>query len=208
MKINFEKELPAIFLDKEKKKEAESDVKRHLQAVKTHWKALQDIPDIAAAVQTLDEALDGNEAIRIITQKFYETDMLPLPYAEKQAIKKEWDKMLTEVEIHIEELNNNFDFFPLGYLQKEDENDPLTLYIAPKDLRDLIEEKATVEVPQEAHDLYNEWLKVVEAAKNFEQYQFNHDLNVRDVIQVFQHIRDANDFAKNWFYGTWKRYVK
>lgn len=208
MKLNFEKQLPTTLIDREKKREAESDVKRHLQAVKSHWKALQQMPDIADAVRTLDDALDGGEAKNIIGKKMFEIDLLPLPYDEKKALINQWEKMLVEVENHVEELNNSFDFFPLGYLQCKEENNPDTLFISQKDLRLTIEEVAKVKIPQEAHDLYAEWLKVVEAAKNFEQYQFNHNLNVRDVVSVFEHMRDANDFAKNWYYGTWKRYIK
>lgn len=69
MKLNFEKQLPTTLIDREKKREAESDVKRHLQSVKTHWKALQQMPDIADAVRTLDDALDGGEAKNIIGKK-------------------------------------------------------------------------------------------------------------------------------------------
>lgn len=205
MKKLYENELPSTVIDRERRREVEKAISRNLTEIKKHWKALQSMPDIAHTVQTIDEALDGQGAIDIITQKIYETDMLPLPYEEKQAIKLQWDKMLSEVEEHCEELNKCFDFFPLGYVECPD-GTPDSLCVKPKFYRLIVDEKTTIEIPDEAKELYQEWLKVVEAAENFEKYQFNHNLNVRDAVSCFQRIRNAEDFANNWLKGTWKRF--
>lgn len=205
MKNNFSSSLPDYVQDRERRRETEREISRNLAEIRNHWKAMLQIPEIAEKCKNIDVACEYQFLIEGIDKKISEVQAMPLPITDKNEVMCEWKEIKRQVQYHGEKLVEAVDYFPCGYLLIEDGN-PSSVDIAPKDRKELEIKGATVAVPDAAKELYAVFLKVVEAAKEFEAYQFNLNLNVRDFISCITHIRDAEDFAKNWISGTWKRY--
>lgn len=205
MKNNFSSSLPDYVQDRERRRETEREISRNLAEIRNHWKAMLQIPEIAEKCKNIDVACEYQFLIEGIDKKISEVQAMPLPITDKNEVMCEWKEIKRQVQYHGEKLVEAVDYFPCGYLLIEDGN-PDTVDISPKDRKELEIKGATVAVPAEAKELYQVFINVVEAAKEFEAYQFNLNLNVRDFISCITHIRDAEDFAKNWISGTWKRY--
>ena len=205
VKMNFDKSLPDYVQDREKRRETEREISRNLAAIKEHWAALLAIPEIAERVKDINQALDYEDLLLSIDKKIKEVEAMPLPITDKNEVVQEWKEILRNIQFNCEKLVEAEEYFPCGYVTIEDGN-PSSVDISPKDRKIMEDKGATVAVPQEAKDLYQVFYKVVQAAKEFEDYQFNHNLNVRDFIGCITHIRNAEEFAKKWLNGTWKRY--
>ena len=204
-KLNFENSLPDKVQVREKRRETEREISRNLAAIKEHWAALLSIPEIANLVKDINKALDYEDLLSSIDKKIAEVQAMPLPITDKSEVIQEWKEIKRNIQYHCEKLVEAEEYFPCGYVTIGDGN-PSSVDIIPKFRKELEDKGATVAVPQEAKELYQVFLNVVEAAREFEEYQFNLNLNVRDFISCITHIRDAEDFAKNWISGTWKRY--
>ena len=204
-KLNFENSLPDVVQVREKRRETEREISRNLAAIKEHWAALLNIPEIADKVKDINLALDYEDLLLSIDKKITEVQAMPLPITDKNEVIQEWKEIKRNIQFHCEKLVEAEEYFPCGYVTIEDGN-PSSVDISPKDRRELEEKGATVAVPAEAKELYKVFMNVVEAAQEFEKYQFNHNLNIRDFVSCVMHIRNAEEFAKNWISGTWKRY--
>lgn len=204
-KLNFENSLPDVVQVREKRRETEREISRNLAAIREHWKAMQSIPEIAEKCKDIDVACEYDFLIEGIDKKISEVDAMPLPITDKNEVICEWKEIKRQVQYHGEKLLEAVDYFPCGYLLIEDGN-PDAVDISQKDRKELEIKGATVAVPDAAKELYQVFMKVVEAAQEYEKYQFNKNLNVRDFISTITHIRDAEEFAKNWISGTWKRF--
>lgn len=205
MKNNFSNSLPDYVQDRERRRETEREISRNLAEIRNHWKAMLQIPEIAEKCKDIDVACEYEFLLSDIDKKISEVEAMPLPITDKKEVICEWKEIKRQVQYHGEKLVDAVDYFPCGYLIIDDAN-PDAVDISQKDRKIMEDKGATVAVPQEAKELYKVFMKVVEAAKEFEAYQFNHNLNVRDFISCITHIRNAEDFAKNWISGTWKRY--
>lgn len=204
-KMNFEQKLPDKVQVREKRRETEREISRNLAAIKEHWAALINIPEISERVKDINQALDYEDLLLSIDKKIKEVQAMPVPVTDKNEIIGEWREIKRQVQYHCEKLVEAEEYFPCGYVTIEDGN-PSSADISPKDRKELEIKGSTVQVPQEAKDLYEVFMKVVQAVKEFEEYQFNHNLNIRDFVSCVMHIRNAEEFAKNWINGTWKRY--
>lgn len=205
VKLNFEKSLPDVVQVREKRRETEREISRNLAAIKEHWAALLDIPEISEKVKDINLALDYEDLLLSIDKKITEVQAMPLPITDKNEVIQEWKEIKRNIQFHCEKLVEAEEYFPCGYVTME-EGKPETVDISPKDRKELEIKGATVAVPDAAKELYQVFMKVVEAAQEYEKYQFNKNLNVRDFISTITHIRDAEEFAKNWISGTWKRF--
>lgn len=196
MKNNFSNSLPDYVQDRERRRETEREISRNLAEIRNHWKAMQSIPEIAEKCKDIDVACEYEFLLENIDKKIAEVQAMPLPITDKNEVICEWKEIKRQVQYHGEKLLDAVDYFPCGYLIIDDGN-PDAVDISPKDRRELETKGATVAVPQEAKDLYQVFIKVIQAAKEFEDYQFNHNPNVRDFISCITHIRNSEDFAKN-----------
>lgn len=190
MKNNFSNSLPDYVQDRERRRETEREISRNLAEIRNHWKAMQSIPEIAEKCKDIDVACEYEFLLENIDKKIAEVQAMPLPITDKNEVICEWKEIKRQVQYHGEKLLDAVDYFPCGYLIIDDGN-PDAVDISPKDRRELETKGATVAVPQEAKDLYQVFIKVIQAAKEFEDYQFNHNLNVRDFISCITHIRNS-----------------
>lgn len=205
MKLNFESKLPDFVQVIDRRRETRREIDRNLAAIREHWAAMLAIPEIAEKAKDVCVALTYEDLLPEIDKKIADAQTLPLPITDKNEVIAEWKEIKRQIIFHGEKLVEAEGFFPLGYVVFEHGN-PDAVTMRPKDRREMEDKGATVAVPDEAKELYQSFMKVVDAAKDFENFQFNHNLNVRDFLSVITHVRDAEDFAKNWINGTWKRY--
>lgn len=206
MKLNFESKLPDFVQVIDHRRETRREIDRNLAAIREHWAAMLAIPEIAEKVKDINYALDYENLLPPIDQKITDVYAMPLPVTDKNEVIAEWKEIRRQIIFHGEKLVEAFEYFPLGYAYVAEYGNPESVTIRPRDRRELEDKGATVAVTDAAKELYEVFMNVVQAAKEFENYQFNHNLNVRDFLSVITHIRDAEDFAKNWINGTWKRY--
>ena len=204
-KTRFAESLPDFILDMEARRETSREISRKLADVKKYWQAMLDIPEIAEKAKDIDIACEYEFLIEDIDKKIADVQSMPLPAAEKAKLIADWKETKRLIQVNGEKLVQAFDYFPGGYIDMED-GDPSTVHIIPQFRKELEDKGATVAVPQEAKELYQVFLKVVEAAKEFEEYQCNHNLNVRDFGSCLYHIRTTEEFARNWIKGTWRKY--
>ena len=66
--------------------------------------------------------------------------------------------------------------------------------------------ESKIQIPEEARELYSQFLAAIQAIQDFHQYERDNGLNERDFISIIGHIHNAEEFATNWIYGTWKKY--
>ena len=89
-KIKFEKTLPDFVKDREKRRDAERDISRHLQEIHTHWAAMLAIPEIAEKCKDIDVACEYENFITDIEKKIAEVQAMPLPITDKNQVICEW----------------------------------------------------------------------------------------------------------------------
>lgn len=205
MKLKFEENLPDFIQIMERRRETRREIDRRLAEIREHWSAMLAIPEIAEKAKDICQALTYEDFLPEIDKKIEDAQTLPLPIIDKNEVIAEWKEIKRQIIFHGERLVEAEGFFPLGYVSFENGN-PEATTIKPKDRKEIEDKGATVAVPDAAKELYQVFMRVVDAANEFENYQFNHNLNVRDFLSVITHVRDAEDFAKNWVNGTWKRY--
>lgn len=205
MKLNFESKLPDFVQVIDRRRETRREIDRNLAAIREHWAAMLAIPEISEKAKDICQALTYEDFLPEIDKKITDVQAMPLPIIDRNEVIAEWKEIRRQIIYHGEKLVEAEGFFPLGYVVFE-YGQPDAVTMRPGDRREMEDKGATVAVPQEAKDLYQSFMNVVKAAKEFENYQFLHNLNVRDFISVVTHVRDTEDFAKNWINGTWKRY--
>lgn len=204
-KTRFAESLPDFIQDMEARRETSREISRKLADVKKYWQAMQNIPEIAEKTKDIDVACEYEFLIEEIDKKIADVQSMPLPAAEKAKLIADWTEIRRLIQVNGGKLVEAADYFPGGYLSIEN-NDPESVTIKPIDRQQLEEEGATIAVPQEAKELYEQFMKVVRAAEEWENYQYAHNLNIRDFVSTYTHISSAEDFAKNWLKGTWKRF--
>lgn len=203
-KTRFAESLPDFIQDMEARRETSREISRKLVDIKKYWQAMLKIPEIAEKAKDIDVACEYELLIADIDMKITDVQSMPLPAAEKAKLIADWKEIRRQVQVNGEKLVEAVDYFPCGYLSIEN-NSPESVTIKPIDRQQLEEEGATIAVPQEAKELYEQFMKVVRAAEEWENYQYAHNLNIRDFVSTYTHISSAEDFAKNWLKGTWKR---
>lgn len=202
----YEPNLPETVKSKDKFNEAYERALNAVQQAKTHWGALLSIPEIKDRLSDINKALDEKEEISLyFSEKIKEVEALPLPSTEKAKILQEWLKIKAETEAHLTALEEAFDTLPCGYMDYE-ENRPDTLTISEKSLKEYATRESLIQVPDEARELYNKFLAAISAINEFHTYEKEKNLNERDFISILGHVHSAEEFAKNWVYGTWKKY--
>ena len=203
---NYQPNLPQTISSKERFNEAYERALNAVQQAKTHWGALLSIPEIKDRLSDINKALDEREEISLyFSEKIKEVEALPLPSTEKAKLLNEWQKIKAETEAHLSALEEAFDELPCGYLEYE-ENRPETLTISEKSLKEYATRESLIQVPDEARELYSKFLAAISAINDFHRYEKQKGLNERDFISVLGHIHNAEEFAQNWIFGTWKKY--
>ena len=202
----YEPNLPETVKSKDKFNDAYDRALNAVEKAKTHWSALLSVQEIEERLRDINKALDEREEIsRYFSQKIKEVEALPLPSTEKAKILQEWQKIKAETEAHLSALEEAFDTLPCGYMDYE-ENRPDTLTISEKSLKEYATKESLINVPEEARELYNKFLAAISAINEFHTYEKEKNLNERDFISILGHVHSAEEFAKNWVYGTWKKY--
>lgn len=202
----YEPNLPETVKSKDKFNDAYDRALNAVEKAKTHWGALLSIPEIKDRLSDINKALDEREEISLyFSEKIKEVEALPLPSTEKAKLLNEWQKIKAETEAHLSALEEAFDELPCGYLEYE-ENRPETLTISEKSLKEYATKESLIQVPDEARELYSKFLAAISAINDFHAYEKEMSLNERDFISILGHIHNSEEFAKNWVYGTWKKY--
>ena len=205
MKLKFEENLPDFIQIMERRRETRREIDKRLAEIREHWAAMLAIPEISEKVKDINQALAYEDLLPPIDKKIDDVQAMPLPITDQTEVIAELKEIKRQIIYHAEKLVEAYEYFPCGYVVFE-YGQPDAVTMRPRDRRDMEDAGATVAVPDEAKELYESFMNVVKAAKEFENYQFLHNLNVRDFISVVTHVRGAEDFAKNWINGTWKRY--
>lgn len=203
---NYEPNLPKTVQSKAKFNEAYTTALNAVEEAKTHWVALLSIQEIKDRLQDINKALDEREEISLyLSQKIREVEALPIPQTEKAKLIQEWKNIKADAERHLTGLEEAFDELPCGYMEYE-ESKPETLTISEKSLKEYATKESLINVPEEARELYNKFLAAISAINEFHTYEKEKNLNERDFISILGHVHSAEEFAKNWVYGTWKKY--
>ena len=209
MNIRFDiytPELPQSIQDKDKEREAHKDTLQAIQAAKNHWGALLRMPELVDRCYNLDEASDTLFTFKdLYADKIKGVEKMPLPSASKAQMIKEWREAEKQAESHLQALNKALDKIPDGYLSYSD-GDPESLCISPKDMMAIEKQAGTIKVPYEAQELYNKFVEACKAIEAFHSYQREKGYNVRHFVDCCMHINSAEDFAKCFINGTWKKY--
>lgn len=202
----FEENLPQTISSKERFNEAYERALNAVQQAKVHWGALLSVQEIKVHLCDINKALDEKEEISLyFSEKNKEVEALPLPSTEKAKLQQKWQKLKAETETHLTALEEAFDTLPCGYMEYE-ENKPETLRISDKNLKEYTTKESLINVPDEARELYNKFFAAISAINEFHRYEKEKNLNERDFISILGHVHSAEEFAKNWVYGTWKKY--
>ena len=203
---HYQPNLPQTISSKERFNEAYERALNAVQQAKVHWGALLSIEEIKEPLKDINKALDEREEISCyFSQKIKQVEALPLPSNEKAKLQQEWQKLKAKAEKHLNALEEAFDELPCGYLDYE-ENKPETLTISEKNLKEYATKESLINVPDEARELYNKFFAAISAINEFHRYEKEKNLNERDFISILGHVHSAEEFAKNWVYGTWKKY--
>lgn len=202
----FEPKLPRTIKSKAKFNKAYTDALNAVKQAKEHWRALLATPEIANRCRDVDKCLDDKEVIiAYYTEKIASVEALPLPPTEKAKMLQEWQSAKDEAETHLNQLEDAMDSMQCGMIHY-DQGDPESLSIDEKDLKEFATIISTIIIPDEARELYSKFLAAIQAINDFHEYERKKDYNERDFISIIGHIRDAEEFASNWVYGTWKKY--
>ena len=203
---NYEPNLPKTVQSKDKFNQAYSEALNAVSEAKEHWRALLATPEIADRCKDIDVALDDKAAIiAYYTEKIAAVKALPVPPSEKAKMLQEWQSAKDDAEAHLNALEDAMDSLPCGYITYEDDN-PDSVSISCKDLLEYANKESEIQIPDEARELYSKFLAVINAIRDFHQYEKEKGLNERDFISVISHIHSAEEFANNWIMGTWKVY--
>ena len=203
---DYQPNIPQTISSKERFNEAYERALNAVQQAKVHWGALLSIEEIKEPLKDINKALDEREEISCyFSQKIKQVEALPLPSNEKAKLQQEWQKLKAKAEKHLNALEEAFDELPCGYLDYE-ENKPETLTISEKNLKEYATKESLINVPDEARELYNKFFAAISAINEFHRYEKEKNLNERDFISILGHVHSAEEFAKNWVYGTWKKY--
>lgn len=203
---NYEPNLPKTVQSKAKFNEAYTTALNAVEEAKTHWVALLSMPEIKDRLQDINKALDEREEISFyLSQKIREVEALPIPQTEKAKLIQEWKNIKADAERHLTGLEDALDSLPCGYITYED-NDPESVTISRKNLLEYATNESKIPVPDEARELYAKFLAAIKAINDFHTYEREKGYNERDFISIIGHIHNAEEFATNWIYGTWKKY--
>lgn len=209
MNIKFDiysPELPQTIQDKDKAREARKDAMQAITEAKKHWSALLNMPELADRCYSLDEAHDTLYTYqKLYADKIKAVEKMPLPSATKASMIMEWQQSQKQAESHLNSLSKALDEIPDGYLSYAD-GDPQSLCISPKDLMAIEKQAGAVDVPQEAQELYDKFLDACSAIQAFHKYEEQHGYNVRHFVDVCMNVTSAEDFARCFVNGTWKKY--
>lgn len=202
----YSPELPQTIQDKEKEREAHSDTLQAISEAKKHWGALLNIPELEDRCYNLDEACDTLFTFKdLYAVKIKGVEKMPLPSATKAQMIKEWREAEKQAESHLKALNQALDKIPDGYLSYAD-GEPESLSISPKDFMAIEKQAGTIKVPDEAQELYHKFLDACQAIEAFHTYEKNKGYNVRHFVDVCMNVTSAEEFAKCFVNGTWKKY--
>ena len=209
MNIRFDiytPELPQSIKDKDKEREAHKDTLQAISEAKNHWSALLNMPELVDRCYNLDEASDTLFTFKeLYADKIKGVETMPLPPASKAQMIMEWRAAEKQAESHLQALNKALDKIPDGYLSYSD-GDPESLSISPKDLMAIEKQAGEIQVPKEAQELYKIFLDACKAIEAFHTYEQEKGYNVRHFVDVCMHVTSAEDFAKCFANGTWKKY--
>ena len=202
----FEPKLPRTIKSKAKFNKAYTDALNAVKQAKEHWRALLATPEIADRCRDVDKCLDDKEVIiAYYTEKIASVEALPLPPTEKAKMLQEWQRAKDDASTHLNGLEEALDSLPCGYINYKD-NAPESVTISRKNLLEYATNESKIPVPDEARELYSKFLAAIQAINDFHEYERKKDYNERDFISIIGHIRNAEEFASNWVYGTWKKY--
>lgn len=209
MNIRFDiylPELPQSIQDRDKEREAHSETLKAIEAAKNHWGALLKMPELVDRCYNLDEASDTLFTYKdMYDVKIKGVEKMPLPSATKAQMIMEWRAAEKQAAYHLNELNKALDKIPDGYLSYSD-GDPESLCISPKDLRAIEKQAGEIQVPDEAQELYHKFLDACKAIEAFHTYEQEKGYNVRHFVDVCMNVTSAEDFARCFVNGTWKKY--
>ena len=204
----YEAELPQTIHDKDKARAASKDALKAIAEAKKHWKALRQIPELSEKCRTLDEAHDTLYTYQeLYAEKIKAVEAMPLPSSTKASMIKEWEQAKQQAAYHINELNKALEAIPGCFMEYADD-DPDSLTISPRDLKNIEKLVGTVDVPDEAQDLYLRFIDACNAIEAFHQYEREQGYNVRHFVDVCMNVTSAEDFARCFVNGTWKLYNK
>ena len=210
MNIRFDiytPELPQTIQDRDKEREAHRDTLQAISEAKKHWRALINMPELVDRCYNLDEASDTLFTYKdMYAVKIKGVEKMPLPSASKAQMIKEWREAEKQAESHLQALNKALDKIPDGYLSYSD-GDPESICVSPKDMRAIEKQSGEIQVPKEAQELYNKFIEACKAIEAFHTYEQEKGYNVRHFVDVCMHVTSAEDFARCFVNGTWKKYV-
>lgn len=201
---HYEPTLPKSIKSKERFNDAYQTALNAVKEAKEHWIALLSIDEIKDKLQNINKALDEREEISLnLSQKIREVEALPIPQTEKAKLIQEWKNIKADAERHLTGLEEAFDTLPCGYITYE-ENNPDSVSITNKDLLEYATNQSKIQIPDEARELYSKFLAAIKAIQDFHEYEREKGYNERDFISIIGHIHNAEEFASNYIYGTWK----
>ena len=201
-------ELPKTIHDKDKAREARKDALQGIEEAKKHWSALMQMPELADRCYKLDEAHDTLYTYQeLYDEKIKAVETMPLPSSVKADMVKQWNEAQQQAAHHLNELDKALDAIPGNFMCYSD-GDTESLTISPKDLQHIEKMVGTIQVPDEAQELYNRFIDACKAIEAFHDYEKKHGYNVRHFVDVCMHVTSAEDFARCFINGTWKHYNK
>ena len=202
----YEPTLPKSIKSKERFNDAYQTALNAAKQAKQHWSALLATPEIADRCRDIDKCLDDKAAIiAYYDEKIAAVEALPVPPTEKAKMLREWQSAKDDASTHLNGLEEALDSLPCGYITYED-NDPESVTISRKNLLEYATNESKIPVPDEARELYAKFLAAIKAINDFHTYEREKGYNERDFISIIGHIHNAEEFASNFIFGTWKKY--
>lgn len=204
----YEDKLPLTIMDKDKAREASKEALQAIKEAKKHWSALLQMPELADRCYSLDEAHDTLYTYKeLYAEKIQAVETMPLPSATKANMIAEWQQAEQQAAHHLKELDKALDAIPGNFMCYSD-GDVESLSISPKDLQHIEKMVGTIQVPDEAQEIYRKFLDACKAIEAFHSYEREHGYNVRHFVDVCMHVTSAEEFARCFVNGTWKPYKK
>lgn len=204
----YEAELPQTIMDKDKAREARKDALQAIAEAKKHWGALLQMPELADRCYSLDEACDTLFTYKdLYAEKIKGVETMPLPSATKASMIAEWKQAQRQAAYHLNELNKSLDAIPGNFMCYSD-GDAESLNISPKDLQHIEKMVGTIQVPDEAQELYSKFLDACKAIEAFHSYEREQGYNERHFVDVCMNVTSSEEFARCFVNGTWKPYKK
>ena len=204
---HYEPTLPKTIKSKAKFNKAYTDALNAVKEAKEHWRALLSTPEIKDKLQDINKALDEKESIlAYYTKKIEAVEALPVPPTEKAKMLQEWQRAKDDASTHLNGLEEALDSLPCGYITYE-ANDLDSVSISRKNLMEYATNESKIQIPDEARELYSKFLAAIQAINDFHEYEREKGYNERDFISILGHIHNAEEFASNFIFGTWKKYI-